>query len=411
MDKISISLESNFSDVRKFPINFITVDMLFETFSVEVKYLEDQSLQKIFPINGEFVDLNPAKEYIIPDERNNENDNQMVLDPLPKVIEQINPKEPQLKFLIQLRKHLSVESHPPIEQAIQLGVISKLVELLHSQSTEIQFESAWILTNIASGNTRQTQAVVQHGALPVFVELLNSPSEEVRDQVVWAIGNIAGVSVYLKLENVVWTISNLCRGKPKPEFSEISKILPFLLKILYSEDEVTVNDALWAISYISDGPNEMIQAVIESGLLFRVVNLLSHKSIEIQVPALRIVGNIVSGDDEQAQTVIDFNAVPHFLKLLSSDKGSIRKETCWTISNITAGTQDQIQTILDAGIIPKLVKIMDADLFAVKKEAAWAIANASSGGSVEQIEYLFNSIFNSTLFQYLFQYLFLYFNI
>jgi importin subunit alpha-1 len=155
------------------------------------------------------------------------------------------------------------------------------------------------------------------------------------------------------------------------------------------DDEILI-DACWAISYLSDGSNDKIQAVIESAVCRRLVDLLMHSSTAVQTPALRSIGNIVTGDDLQTQVVIASGALAALLSLLSSPKEGIRKEACWTISNITAGSPPQIQAVIDANIIPPLINILQNADFKTRKEACWAISNATSGGLHEpsQIRYL-----------------------
>ncbi|MCI09564.1 importin subunit alpha-1-like, partial [Trifolium medium] len=81
----------------------------------------------------------------------------------------------------------------------------------------------------------------------------------------------------------------------------VKPALPALAGLIHSNDEEVLTDACWALSYLSDGTNDKIQAVIEAGVCPRLVELLLHPSPSVLIPALRTVGNIVTGDDQQTQ--------------------------------------------------------------------------------------------------------------
>ena len=335
-------------------------------------------------------------------------------------ISQIQSNEPETVLVgtRSVRKILSREEKPPIDQVIKSGVIPRLVQLLDVQQTNIQFEAAWALTNIASGNPEQTKAVIDSDAVPAFVRMCSSPDENNREQATWALGNIAGDSPKWRdyvlecgafealvrnlhqtnstsyMRNGTWALSNLVRGKPSPDFKLVAPCLKVLYRLIHIDDEEMLGDVCWALSYLTDGEDYKLQAVIDEGLVPQLVKLLQHRSHAVSTPALRTIGNIVTGSESQTQTVIDMGGlIPLRQLLMRSPAKNTTKEVCWALSNITAGTAGQIQAVIQAGFLPNMLEMIRDGSFEVKKEVTWAISNLCSGGTDDQIRYLMSQGF------------------
>lgn len=332
---------------------------------------------------------------------------QYSLSDFPAMVEALKSSDvqEQLTNLRGFRRMLSAEVNPPVQACIDCGAIPLFVDALQRlDSQDLQFEAAWALTNIAS--TDRTEVIVDCGAIPHLVQLLDSVNPDVREQSAWCLGNVAGdgpqfrdlvlkynaMELLLKnisqpatlplLRNCTWTLSNFCRGKPQPELEKVRTALPALAYLISSqvEDEDTRIDAAWALSYICDGDNDRIQAVVEHGVVPSLLEMCKSGSTTQIMPALRTLGNIVSGSDTQTQAVLDAGLLQLAPTLLQNGRKSIRKETCWAISNVAAGTTAQLECLMQHREVLSLVlELMGAGgEWDVRKESVWVISNVAT---------------------------------
>ena len=332
----------------------------------------------------------------------------------------------QLHAMTTFRKLLSLEENPPITAIVETGVHRQFVQFLTHSDARIQLEAAWALTNIASGTRYHVNAIIHAGALKGFVYFLNSSNAAMRKQCLWGIGNIAGDSTECRdmvlnlkclpnilamigpssnvetLRNATWVLSNLCRGKPSPNFDLLLPAIPVLGQLVRSSDDDILIETLWAISYLTDAPDRQIETVVQEGVVPFILKLMNHPNFSVQTPAIRTVGNIVSGHEKLTQIVIDGGAVLILRQKLDSFSRPIRKEACWAISNIAAGSESQIQALMDHDIFTPLFQMIKDTHMDIRKETAWVLSNMASGNSSsEQKQYMAHFGLHRALYHFL----------
>ena len=82
--------------------------------------------------------------------------------------------------------------------------------------------------------------------------------------------------------NCTWTVSNLCRGKPRAR-SEVLLLAvePLGQALIRNTQEDILVDCCWALSYIIDGSKDLIQAFMNAPLLTRLIEMANHSSLSI----------------------------------------------------------------------------------------------------------------------------------
>ena len=322
----------------------------------------------------------------------------------------------QLEALTTVRRLVSVQQNPPIDTILATGILPRVVTILAKGSSDHQFEAAWILTNLSSGSSEHTKAVVDAGAIPILAQALQHSHVPIQEQCVWALGNVAGDQPAYRngllqagivqalvglckpgasaplMRNVTWTMSNLCRGKnPPPDMAQMTLLIPYLVQLTAANDDEVVSDACWALSFLTDddeihgleGKQRHVPQVVATGVVGHLVKLTGHRSMSIATPALRTMGNVVSGtDDAHTDMAVQAGLLDQAVHILqTSTDVQLRKELCWVISNVTAGTHAQINAVLQAKLVPTLIQIIKGPYPEVVKEAAFALANVCSEGT------------------------------
>uniref|UniRef100_A0A915IWP9 IBB domain-containing protein n=1 Tax=Romanomermis culicivorax TaxID=13658 RepID=A0A915IWP9_ROMCU len=119
-----------------------------------------------------------------------------------------------LEAVESIRRSLSRQSNPAVDEVIRCGALLYLVAALDKEEPKLQFEAAWALTNISSGTSSQTRQVVSLGAVPKLIRLLDSQELFVAEQACWALSNISGDCAELRDlvigHNILAAILRLC---------------------------------------------------------------------------------------------------------------------------------------------------------------------------------------------------------
>jgi hypothetical protein len=299
-----------------------------------------------------------------------------------------------------------------IDTIIDSGALPYLIALLGSDADKhpnLEEEVLWVLTNLVSGTSEQTCAVVEAGVLPSMIRLVNSSNPAVQDQAVWGLGNISGDSAMCRdeifdcgvvaavqeahtngvlgnaknMDDFAFLIMNLMRVKPLPHIDETKGLLPIITDfvkhlqikdVVYKQGQdisilVQMLTALSAFTAQDEHGEVSMDIVIGEKImptLSRIMNQFIHRKpggsvtgdTEILTPLCRIFGNFCGGSEQHTQAILDIEGVDLLFLLANHEDEGLRKEAWFTLSNMAAGSDSQVATLIEKGVFSRAFDIM-----------------------------------------------------
>ena len=321
-----------------------------------------------------------------------------------------------------LREILDVEK-PPIQTIIDLGAVSRLVEMIKTaEDPLVQTNLEHVISILLSGSRKQTRALAEEsGFLSVLVNLVESQDVHISEKAILAVGSVANMSpkycesllqvgIILPLLRVLKQASNVdtlkvststfskcCRGKL--DFATSKQSLKVLTQLLVNDDKRVVFNSCWALFYILDGLTcEGVNEVIKIGFVDHLLKLLPSSPHNVQEPALKSLRLITTAGDACIQAITLRNGIACLskalttnLRWLSSSHETNQEVACWAISNIISGDKERIQTAIDNNIVPCLAQMLEAEHN--KKHVLWIIYQITKVGNAAQVTNLVKADF------------------
>ncbi|KAI8060928.1 armadillo-type protein [Gongronella butleri] len=312
----------------------------------------------------------------------------------------------------QLRRYLTQATGSSTEHVDDLLALDILPRLRHwlscNEHANLQFEIAWIITNIAAGDSRQTDVLVANDFIPVLTEVLksNMTTLTVKTQSAWALSNFAGESPHLRelllehdslvmvalvlqhtaqeimeqlsestksvhdrvlishhatlndVKALTWSLSNMSRGgfltanywdKYVPAFNALTHCVSFDHKDIWV-------DSCWGLSRVMYNMHEVYSfyesVSISRELCARLSSLLEQEDLATVVPVLRCIINITSGPNEHSQSLLETDILSKLAPLTNPETPlPIRRDAFLVVSNLMASNSELVKVVSDARFI------------------------------------------------------------
>ena len=313
------------------------------------------------------------------------------------------------------RKILSSKNRSTIQEVVDAKVLPFLIKCIRKfHYPQLQYEAIWAITYISSG-IPNCKVIAVIGGILRLVQLMISSNEDIREMAVCALGDMAENSEYCRnlisnnkglplimeclknshkhsmIKYSCRAITYLIKGRVN-SYHEVKDVIIILTDIIKTEQDTEIlKCSLNAFSRFYLLTNIHRDDIIETGVLPRVIQLLSHNEYNIQISAINIIEFIIKGNNQQIQLVLNLGYVEALSTLMSSSVENIIKKAAFSISKICAAGHHQLDTIITAGLIPRIVDLAFSSNEDINFNIANALGNATGKGRPDQLAYFVKS--------------------
>lgn len=255
------------------------------------------------------------------------------------------------------------------------GAMNQLIRCLetHPENLSLHRIGSWTMSNLVDGLFQQPSQgkngsksseycsrdeIEIHSLLPLLRRLLHMSDSEV-------------------LSYTCWTLSHLCDG-PSSHIAEVvtsqdsnsprGGLVPRLVELLLHPSWRVTKPALRTIGNIvcaecGDDNNshstttDYTEVILECNAVPRLKDLVTHSNREIQKEACWTLSNIAAGTVDQINAVIQSGAINPLVELVQGENTDqeVRSEACWVVLNATScGSDAQIEILVDEGCVSVL---------------------------------------------------------
>jgi importin subunit alpha-1 len=261
--------------------------------------------------------------------------------------------------------------------------ISALTTLLRtSHNAIVKCAAACALGNIAHHRSKFRVAVLNTKVFPLVLELC------AREQ---------GKADIALLRSATRLLSALCKIRTL-EPSMVQAALVVVARLLHTavvvDDELLTSacSMIYGLAHDSTIDRQQVSAIIQvdaGKVALRIVELVQHENVSVATMAAKAVLHIASGDDVHKQAMLDCGILPRLLTLLKHSERDLRVRACSVFCNLSAQNQAQNNVVLFTdSIVSEFVHILNTDDMDMKLHIAMVIRNISVDASKEQVRHL-----------------------